>query len=140
RGHHDDTIHIVGSGKSWLCVVVVTNTVDAAIACRHHEKLSRVARCLNHIKQSLGVRPATPTVVQYASTVLISEVNALYGVIKAATALGIQKLHGHYSDIPSNPHMVSRIVRRSTYRPRHVRPMPVVIHRVTTVCDRVDAV
>ena len=111
-------------------VIVVSDTVLAAISGSSNEQNTSIPRTSNRIEQGLRWPATAPTVVQYACSLAYCEVDALDHVPIPAAICTWQELAGHQFHIPCDSDMSIDVVRSSPDRSGNMGSVPSVIHRI----------
>ena len=106
---------------------------------RRNKQHSRTTRRRDAIPQSLTVPTTAPTIAQNVRPFCHAVINALNRIRSISRAARAQELQPHQLHIPSHAHNLPCIIRRRADRPRAVSSVIVVVHRIPTVSNPIDA-
>ena len=136
RGHGDDVVlrearRIHGRGLD----------VQGAVAGGRDKDVPGVTGVRDGVGERQIEPPApAPTVVRYLGAVRDGKVQGVDGPRGRSASGRVEELQGHDLDFPVHPGHADAVVASRADRPRHVRAVVVVVHRVAVVADEVVAV
>ena len=105
--------------------------VAGGVARRRHKQLTRRCGGIDHVFHRLRKSPAAPRVVRESRTLVDRVLERTDGIGDISAAPVIQKLERHQAHLPIHAGHADAVVARPADRPRDMRAVFIVVHRIT---------